>query len=462
MSEPVFLPEERALNGRISVTGARQFNACPRAGYLYALTKGEDASHAMERGSALHHAIEQCTREVLRLGEVQVPPEVAKAIVNDVLADPRFAVPIEEHDYLRESVYRWAEFATFDPSAILGIEQMFELDLGGWTLRARLDYVTALEQGAVVSVEDYKSSRAMVGQEEIGRVRPDGSIAAKAFQLVAYALCVAFGYPVRVEPCGVCSGKGYTVEVGPANASARLPCPACGGFDPLMVPVRDRVAGAVERMGTGVIETREPFRVADRAQRFDVAYVYPGIRFDDGPGRRAASLTRLELVEYRASMEGILGRLGHAVESGEWPAIPSDHCENECPARSLCPRLEQRSLAGRVNTPEEARAEAERLWVQKLQTEAGWKELKAFVKVLPGQRLRFGADRVIEPVPAEFDEVVDREGMFDAIDRTARFGEKFERERFVRHRSRSPVTVRKLKEEELAAEAGDIIDSEGS
>jgi hypothetical protein len=451
----VFLPADRQLGGRISVTGVRHFNQCPRAGFLYALTKGEDKSHEMERGSALHHALEVGTREVMRLGEVMVPPDVAKDIVNSVLANPAFAVPVEEHDYLRESVYRWAEHTTFDPSQIVAVEQLMELEVGGWVLRAKIDFATFLEGGGVLSIEDYKSSRAMVTWEEIGRKRPDGSIAAKDFQLVAYALAMAFGYPVRVEKCARCGGTGkvpardhHTATVEAAAAvnefysapMAPSPCPACRH---------------------GRVETREPFRVADKVQRFDLAYVYPGIKQEDGaPARRGVSLTRLELHEYLTSMDGIMRRLGHAVETGEWPAVPSSHCDTECPARSMCPRLEQRSKAGRLNTPEEVKAEAERQFVRDLESRAVWKEIKASVKAMPGQSLRFGADRVIEPVYSEFEEITDKDGMWAAIERTARYGEPFDRSQFTKQRSRSPVTVRKLTPAEMAGEIND--ESEGS
>jgi hypothetical protein len=284
--EPVHLPEGRRLNGKASQTLLRHMNTCPRSAFLYALNKGDASTPEMQRGSGLHAVIDRSTRAAIDQGEPFIPPEVVKAIVNEVLADPEFAIPVEEHDYLRESAYRWAGEWTVDPTAVVAAETMFALQIGGYEVRCRIDFAELRERGAVVYVADYKSSRAAPAFEDVSRKRSDGTLAAKNFQLVLYALVLAFGVPVRVEECVYCHGRPS--EMPPTlrfNLGGH-----CSGCD-------DR----------GVVEVPEPFPVASRAQRFDLEFVFPGIEDRDGKMlRRPVTLTRLELEEYRASLEGLL------------------------------------------------------------------------------------------------------------------------------------------------------------
>jgi hypothetical protein len=302
----------------------------------------------------------------------------------------------------------------------VAVETLFVLEAAGFEVRAKVDFAEILEDGAVVLVRDYKSSRAMPSFEDVSRKRPDGTLMAKNFQLVLYALAVAFGVPVREEICPTCVGAG---------------CETCR---------------------RGVVEIPEPFRVADRAQRFDLEFVYPGIPFEDGTiGRRQVSLTRLELVEYRASLEGLLQRVGLSEESGDWPAVVSDDGCAECPAKQLCPiPAELRDHRGTINTVAEAAEALEKLDREAAIHAAIRKEIKAFAKA-HGVSIRFGADKVGEIAPpSQSERIDDKDGMFAAMDRAMRFGEPFDRGEFVRVvRSANTFRARTLTEEELAAEA---------
>jgi hypothetical protein len=255
----------------------------------------------MQRGSGLHAVIERGTSLAIEQGEPFVPPEIVKAIVNEVLADPEFAIPVEEHDYLRESAYRWAAEWAVDPVSVVAVETLFVLQLGGYEVRCRIDFAELRERGAVVYVADYKSSRAAPAFEDVSRKRSDGSLMAKNFQLVLYALVLAFGVPVRVEECPICRVPMISAR---ASTTAEVPSVRAGRRPSMEVP--------------------EPFPVAGRAQRFDLEFVFPGIEDRDGKMlRRPVTLTRLELEEYRASLEGLLARLAHSEESGDWPAVAS-------------------------------------------------------------------------------------------------------------------------------------------
>jgi hypothetical protein len=302
------------------------------------------------------------------------------------------------------------------------------------------------ERGAVVYVADYKSSRAAPAFEDVSRKRSDGTLMAKNFQLVLYALVLAFGVPVRVEECG-------------ADVRRASRCRLSGGekIDPA-IPARRVRDGKLSRSapscgGAGRVETPEPFPVASRAQRFDLEFVFPGIEDRDGKMlRRPVTLTRLELEEYRASLEGLLARLAHSEETGDWPAVAGSHCV-ECPAQSLCPiPVELRDHAGTVNTLEQAQEAAERLDREAAEHKARREELKRFAKAheVP---IRFGADQVLEFGYTESERIANKDAMWADMDRAVRYGEPFDRGRYVKVVKSTPFKQRTLSADELAEEA---------
>jgi hypothetical protein len=405
--DPVQL--SKPLDGKVSVTMARAFNACRRAGFLYAEEKGGASEPQLERGSAFHAIMERSTVHAIDLGEGYIPSDLVKVFCDEVLADPEFHVPLEEHDYIRECAWRAASFTTFDPTWTM-VERLFQVQLGDWVLRAKIDFLELIERGAAVRIEDYKTARAAASYDDIGRRLPKkGRIAVKDFQLVSYVVAAVFGVPVRVE----------------VNALG-------------------------ERR-----ETPEPFPVADRVQRADVAYVYPGIeeKATGGPVRRDMSLTRVEMEEYKASLEGLLVRLSHAEATGDWRAIQGEgHC-GECPAPKKCPIPPAlRKWAPEVDTREEAAAEAQSIELEAAALKARRARLRNFVKHLPEQRLRFGADMVVEPVPTTTTEIKDRDGFIEAARRAADLGEAFDENDYVKTRTGTPIRPRKLSAAELAEE----------
>lgn len=416
----MFLPEDRGLQGRASQTFLRTYNGCPRAAYLYQSYRDVDLrTDDMVRGSAIHEAIARCTLTAIEQGEPGIPPEVAKDIVNEVLSE--FPVPIEQHDYCREAVYRWSAEAAFDPGAVVACETMFVLDIGGYQVRAKVDFAQTLEDGAACLVRDYKSQRQPPPWDEVSRKRPDKTLAAKNFQLILYAVVLAFGVPVRVEECPSC--RGVTKDF-----PEMLPC---------------------DCDGRGYIEIPEPFSVASQAQRFDVEFVYPGAENMEGRmATRPMTLTRLELIEYRASLEAILARVSASEASGDWPAVISDAACSECPAASLCPiPAELRDHRGTVNNPAEAAEAAMVLDREKAEHRARQTELRNFAKAHGGE-IRFGR-KVWELAYSEHEEVFDKDGLLEAVDRAVRYGDPFERSSFVRTKGRTEFKARDLTEDEL-------------
>lgn len=417
---PVYLSDEQALNGRVSQTMLRHFNGCPRAAYLYATTRGFGQTVEMVRGSAYHAVKQRAVEAMIANGEALIPPEVVKAIVNEVLAE--FPVPFEEHDYMREMAYRWAGEWTVDPAQVVCVERLIVLKVGEWDVRCKVDFAETRSEGRVLYVADYKTARGAPGFEEIARKRKaDGSWAAKSFQLILYALALAYGHPVRRVLCPTCQG---TCEVGELQSN---------GF---YESCSDCLSGKVDVV--------EPFPLGAGVERFDLEFVYPGI--EDGEGlmlRRPVSLTQLELHEYRESLVAKLAQLGEAERTGDWPAVVSDAACGECPAKLSCPiPVELRDYRGKINTLEEAMESAEVLDRRKDKDDALRRELKAFSKAR-GVNIPVGDDRewAFEVRPVE--ETRDKEGMWAAIDRATQYGEPFERSEFVVKRTSTNFVLRK-------------------
>jgi hypothetical protein len=300
---------------------------------------------------------------------------------------------------------------------------LYVMDVGGWEVRCRIDFAELLDDGAAGHVEDYKSGRGAVPFEEVARKRPDGTLMAKNFQLVLYPLALVYGVPVREETCGNCLG-----------------------IDP------DSCMSGCHR---GVIETREPFSVASRAQRFDCEFVYPGIEDREGKMvRRPVSLTRTELEAYRGSLEALLTQLDYRVESGDWPAVASDPACDICPARRLCPiPVELNDHRGRINDPVECADALERHDVVGREQRAVGSEIRAFVKA--NGAVVYGGGMVAELGHRVSVEIRDKDGMFDALERSRLYGEPFERGRWVREKESFPLVKRALSPDELAALAAE-------
>lgn len=424
---PVLLSPERALNGRVSQTMLRHYARCPRSGWLYQETKGGTQTAPMIRGSAFHTIAERLVNLAVELGEPMVPPELAKVIVDEVLAEQ--PVVFEEQDELREMSWRFAEQWTVDPSAVAASETLFVLDVDGWQVRCKVDFAELRSEGLSLYVADHKTGKGMPVYGDIARTRSDGTLSAKTLQLVLYALALVFGRPVLVEPCSACPlSSGVVIS----------DCEVCHG--------------------RGRVETIEPFPVAPRAQEVIAEFIYPAI--EDGEGRmarRTMGLTRIELESYRESLRALVARLADSERTGDWPAVVSDAACNECPAAAKCPiPSELRDHRGEINTMEQLVEACERYFVEGMQREAMRKEIKATAKALggPRARVRFGKDRVWEIGDLrESLTIADKDGMWAAVERAVNEGVPFERSDFEKIGKTTPFAERTLSEDELAEES---------
>lgn len=191
-----FGPVEQPIEApkTLSQTRLGRFDNCPRAFYLDALYHGGAGSHAMDRGTALHETLERCVRMMLESGESQMPGEVARDVAEAVMTERTdLVIPEREQDVVRHSAWTWAECTTLDLSAVVGVEVPMTLELGNWTLTARVDRVE-VHPGFCLIV-DYKSGLDFPGREAVQR----------GWQGRFYALMVAEGR-VEGEPLPLAAG----------------------------------------------------------------------------------------------------------------------------------------------------------------------------------------------------------------------------------------------------------------
>jgi hypothetical protein len=424
---PVHLPEDRHLNGKASQTFLKHYNLCPRSAYLYQTHKGSYTSVEMMRGTALHEILERATKTAIHMREPIIPADVVKAIAAEVLSDPRFPVPMEEHDYLRESVFRWAGETDFDPDAVVAVESLFVLPVAGFEVRCKIDYA-AVRQG-VLKVEDYKSGRGAPSQESVARKRDDGSYAVKAFQLVLYLLALRYGKRYFVRTCPSCNGEGQ----GTDNWGEPFLCEEC--FGKLRIEEEDE-------------DWERP-----AAEVWEAELVFPGIETRDGLIlRRGGTLTAPEMDAYLGSLESTLARVKHSEETGDWPAVVSDEACGMCPAQAACPiPTELRAFQGVLETAEQASETAE--VHDRLVATAGdlRKALRSFCKQT-GVELRFG-NKVWEFVPRSSVRV-DREGLEEAWKNHQLHGEPFHPELFQKTSSGTDFRSRDLRPDEINESEG--------
>lgn len=430
---PVTLSPGRELNGRLSQTFLRHFNRCRRSGFLYQETKGDVQTIEMMRGSVVHRVNELGTLAMIETDNVAMPPDLLKAIVEEVLAES--PLPTEEHDYVRECSYRWASNFTIDPAQVVAIETLFVWEVGGYQIRCKIDFAELRNEGRLIFVDDYKSGKGAPPADEVTRKRTDGTISARNLQLILYALVVKHGRPVRVERCPECGGHDLEEWEGPCSLGCRR----------------------------GWLETIEPRPLAPHAQEAILEFVYPGIKSSDGTMyRQPMGLTALELEEYRQSIEAILAGVAHAEGTGEWPALVSDAACDECPCSARCPiPAELRDHRGTINTLDQLVEAASVYHREGKEREARRREIKATAKKLgsgPTSRVRFGADRVWEfGELKESVEIPDKEGMFAAIEEAINFGTPFDPDDWTKVKKSTPFGERKLTEDELEEETnGDV------
>jgi hypothetical protein len=292
MSEDTPVHLDRPLENRASQTMLRHYAHCPRSAFLYEKhRKDPHTTLEMQRGLAVHLIFERAVNLMLEQNEPKIPPDLVKVLVDEVLEE--VPVPFPEHDFIRESAYRWAQEWEIYPPGVICNEQALSFEVEGWEVRCRIDYADVREQGKVLYIADYKSGRGALKYDSVARVRPDGSMMAKNFQLVLYALALTHSD----------FWKPYT-----------------------------------------------------QPERYELEFIYPGIESEGLMLRRTMTLTRPELDAYYESLKTMLRRLRYSETNGYWPAVESEEACGKCPAPRECPILwSRRIVTGQMESEHDVR-----------------------------------------------------------------------------------------------------------
>jgi hypothetical protein len=422
--QPVHLPADRRLNGKASQTFLRHFNGCPRSGYLYALHKGEAQTADMIRGSAIHEILARATQLAVDEGEPMIPGELVKVEVDKVFAE--MPVPVEQHDYVRECVWRWASETAFDPPAVIAVERLIVMQLEGFEVRMKVDYADLLEDGAAVHVVDYKSLSVDAAAGG-GRAPSSGGRVADGEELPAGAV------RARVGVRGAGAGGGVRGVRGDREGlRARLLGVQGLGprRDPRAVPAR---------------RTRPAIRPGVRLPRHRRQVHGPDATPPDEPhppGTRGVPAVADRAAQACPGGRGVGGLAGGRVRRGVQRVSGPVDVPDPGGARDH---------RGTINSHEQAAEALEVLDRRKAVDAAIRREVKAFAK--HNGPVRWGADRVSEFVSTFAEEIKDREGMFASVERAVDFGEPFDRSVWVREKHGTSFRDRTLSADELAEEA---------
>jgi hypothetical protein len=422
--EPVDRPR------RLSQSLLRGFDRCQRSAYLYLKHHGGAPSHDMDRGTAFHVFAERAVKLMIEQEEERIPPELAKELMAEVLRERGdLTVPVEEQDRLRQMAYHFAEGVWIDPARVIAVERKFVLPVGDWQVSGKVDFASMSEDGQTAEVWDWKTSFAMASYDDLATTMPDGRRAAKAFQLLLYVLLLAYGYPeAKGETCDACEGSGrfYSPDVG----GERNPdCATCEG--------------------RGYFATLDP-PLGEHVQVFQGFELYPQYLFDDGIGKRGPlTVTRPELMDHMAWLEGLVEKLAGKLESWDFPAVPGSHC-TECPARAECPLpAHLRDHAGEINSAEQASEAAELVELDERDLRARKKELRNWGGF--DGPIRYGTDKVFDFTEQE-SRSIDHEALQAAVERAVQYGDPFEFEDHVKVSRSTRFRSRKLTPDELAEE----------
>jgi len=148
----------------------------------------------MARGTIFHEFAERATHLLIDQGEPSMPGEVARDLQQAVIEERTdLVIPHREQDACRLMAWNWGEATVLDLDSIVAIESTFQVELGEWTHRGRID--RAEVRGTRCDIYDYKTSLNITNQED----------AERDFQLWDYGLLVAQG-KIEDRPFGVADG----------------------------------------------------------------------------------------------------------------------------------------------------------------------------------------------------------------------------------------------------------------
>lgn len=311
---------------------------CPRSAYLYTKYDGGALTHPLAGGTVLHRAIERYIRALLDNDEMYGNGEIAKDILNEVLAEAvDLTVSPERFDSMRAMMFHVAESLVISPREVVCLETPVSVELNGHVITGTIDFAEADDHE--VRVRDWKSAFYNAGRPED---EPEGEeyVPTKdewggTFQLILYAYALASG----------------SIQGAPEGFNFR--------DTPRFRLRQDHPRQFWKREGV-------------------MAY-------------REAVIDVETLLDWRLYLESSAEKLARAFETWQFPAIWGTHCDY-CPASAECPiPAPLRKYRGELRTDEDA---ARAMILRERHKAVGdelWAVVKGFMK-RRGGRLRYGRD----------------------------------------------------------------------
>lgn len=385
-----------------SQTFLRTHDRCDRAAFLLLKYQGGAASHELNRGSLFHECVERLIRILVEQGETKIPPEIARDVLYETMADnPEMQVSAEERDSLRYLVYHWAVGAEVDPQKIIGIEKTLTLETGGFRVLVRPDLIEDMGDG-VCRIRDWKTA-----------FSPDS----EDFRAQAYD---AHGNPRFAGNYQLCF-SAILAAFGISDDGLPL-----GNF-----------------------------------QRFILDLEYPRILREDGIDRRRVEVDRFQVQAFRDDLDLQLHRLREVcMGRRKWQPTAGSHCA-ECTAEVACPLprvLRPESQMANLETKDDLEEAANKHFFIQRSGERLKRRIKKAAAALPpedldtfivddkevrGVAIGDGDDLAYVFMDVEKTEVVDRENLLAAAEAAANLGEPFNREDHVKSRTSVEFLKRK-------------------
>jgi len=172
-------PSPYVFDGALSATVIERFETCPLQFKIERFwnVPGEVAAQ-MQYGNVIHTLLRDYY-ESLRAGRSKTADEMV-ALLRDTLARSGMVDSVQRELYEKEGTIQLREFVRLQQAApqteVIGVEQVFDITLGGVRVKGRLDRIDRIT-GKRVAIIDYKT----------GRPRTDDH-ARKSLQLSIYAI----------------------------------------------------------------------------------------------------------------------------------------------------------------------------------------------------------------------------------------------------------------------------------
>ena len=177
----------------------------------------------------------------------------------------------------------------------------------------------------------------------------------------------------------------------------------------------------------GQLDPNQDLEFGGGLNGFHARWEYPRLQpTDDGELiHRYCFLDRGDLTDHLAVLQGAVGRLDTAYETGYWPATSGSHC-TLCPARTECPIPDSEHVLDQITNVAEAEETADQHLHLKAAADRARRSLKSWVEKTG--ELDVGTDLVATVDTIERRKRVEPEALEEAVMASVNFGAPFDKD----------------------------------